>query len=77
MTLLIVGIVVFLGIHTLPTNPGLREALVGRLGETGYKVLFSLLVDRGLRPARLRLRAARRSFRSGRRRLGLGGSQSS
>lgn len=43
MTLLIVGIIVFLGIHTLPTNPGLREALVGRLGETGYKVLFSLL----------------------------------
>ena len=43
MTLLIVGIIVFLGIHTLPTNPGLREALGGRLGETGYKVLFSLL----------------------------------
>jgi uncharacterized membrane protein len=43
MTLLIVGIVVFLGIHALPTNPGLRAALVGRLGETGYKVLFSLL----------------------------------
>lgn len=43
MALLIVGIIVFLGIHTLPTIPGLREALVGRLGETGYKVLFSLL----------------------------------
>jgi len=43
MTLLIIGIVVFLGIHTLPTVPGLREQLVGRLGETGYKVLFSLL----------------------------------
>jgi len=43
MALLVVGIIVFLGIHTLPTIPGLREALVGRLGETGYKVLFSLL----------------------------------
>jgi len=43
MTLLIVGIIVFLGIHALPMNPGLRAALVGRWGETGYKVLFSLL----------------------------------
>ncbi len=43
MALLIVGIIVFLGIHTLPTSPGLREAVVGRLGESGYKGLFSLL----------------------------------
>ena len=43
MALLVVGIIVFLGIHILPTIPGLREALVGRLGETGYKVFFSLL----------------------------------
>jgi len=43
MTLLIAGIVVFLGLHLLPTVPGLREKLAGRLGETGYKVLFSLL----------------------------------
>jgi len=27
MTLLIVGIIVFLGIHALPMNPGLRAAL--------------------------------------------------
>ncbi len=43
MTLLIVGIIVFLGIHTLPSISGLRERLIGRLGETGYRVLFSLL----------------------------------
>jgi uncharacterized membrane protein len=43
MTLLIVGIVVFLGVHLLPTVPGLREKLAGRLGENGYKALFSLL----------------------------------
>jgi uncharacterized membrane protein len=42
MTLLIVGLVVFLGIHLLPTVPHLRLGLVGRLGETGYKVLFAL-----------------------------------
>jgi uncharacterized membrane protein len=43
MTLLIIGIVVFLGLHLLPTVPGLRERLIGNLGETGYKVAFSLL----------------------------------
>jgi uncharacterized membrane protein len=43
MTLLIIGIVVFLGIHILPTLPGLRDDLNGRLGETGYNILFSLL----------------------------------
>lgn len=43
MTLLIIGIIVFLGIHLLPTVPGLRERLLGRLGENGYKVFFSLL----------------------------------
>jgi uncharacterized membrane protein len=43
MTLLIIGIIVFLGFHLLPTATGLREQLVGRLGENGYRGLFSLL----------------------------------
>jgi uncharacterized membrane protein len=43
MTLLIVGIFVFLGVHLLPTVPGWRDKLAGRLGENGYKALFSLL----------------------------------
>jgi uncharacterized membrane protein len=43
MALLIIGIVVFLGLHLLPTVSGWREKLVGRLGENGYKALFSLL----------------------------------
>jgi uncharacterized membrane protein len=43
MTLLIIGIVVFLGIHLLPTVPGLRRSIAARLGENGYKGLFSLL----------------------------------
>jgi uncharacterized membrane protein len=43
MALLIIGIVVFLGIHILPTVSGLRDELKGRLGETGYRVFFSLL----------------------------------
>ena len=43
MTLLIIGIVVFLGTHLLPTVPGLRQSLAARLGENGYKALFSLV----------------------------------
>ena len=43
MTLLIAGIVVFLGLHLLPTLPGLREKLVSRFGENAYKALFSLV----------------------------------
>ena len=48
MTLLIVGIVVFLGIHLLPTVSGLRERLAARLGDTGYKIAFSLVSIAGL-----------------------------
>jgi uncharacterized membrane protein len=43
MTLLITGIIAFLGLHLVPTLPGLRERLVARLGEGGYKGLFALL----------------------------------
>src|SRR6516165_794484 len=43
MALLILGIILFLGLHLLPTVPGLRNRLIGRLGEKGYKALFALL----------------------------------
>jgi len=43
MMLLVIGIVVFLGLHLLPTQSGLRETLIDRLGENGYKALFSVL----------------------------------
>jgi len=43
MTLLIIGIIVFLGIHLLPTFPQFRERLIGSLGETGYKAAFGVL----------------------------------
>jgi uncharacterized membrane protein len=48
MILLIIGIVVFLGIHLLPTLPGLRDNLIGRFGEGGYKLLFSIASTIGL-----------------------------
>jgi uncharacterized membrane protein len=43
MTLLIIGIIVFLGVHLLPTVTDQRARLVSRLGEAGYKAAFSLL----------------------------------
>lgn len=43
MTLLIVAIAVFLGIHLVPTMTELRDRLIGRLGQTGYRALFALL----------------------------------
>lgn len=38
-----VGIGLFFGIHTLGLLPGFRTALAGRLGENGYKGLYSLV----------------------------------
>jgi uncharacterized membrane protein len=43
MTLLIIGIIVFLGVHLLPTITDLRARLVASVGEAGYKGAFSLL----------------------------------
>ncbi|MHA1517715.1 MAG: NnrU family protein [Alphaproteobacteria bacterium] len=48
MALLIIGIIVFLGIHLLPAFPHLREALIGKLGETGYKIFFAVASIAGL-----------------------------
>jgi uncharacterized membrane protein len=48
MTLLIVGLVLFLGIHTLTTLREQRMALIGRLGESGYKGFYSLVAAIGL-----------------------------
>lgn len=43
MTLLIAGLVLFFGIHTLPMLPATRAGLVSKLGENGYKGLFTLV----------------------------------
>lgn len=42
MALLIIGIIVFLGLHLLPTCTSTRDRLVASLGETGYRVFFSV-----------------------------------
>ena len=42
MALLILGLAIFLGIHTLTTLRPARAAVIGRLGEGPYKGLYSL-----------------------------------
>ncbi len=48
MMVLIVGLILFLGIHLLPTSPELRDGLKERIGTTPYRILFSLLSFAGL-----------------------------
>lgn len=48
MAILILGLLLFLGVHLVPTLPGLRNRLHGSLGEKGYKGLFSLASLLGL-----------------------------
>ena len=48
MAVLIVGLVVFLGIHTLTTLREPRAALIGRIGEGPYKGLYSAMSALGL-----------------------------
>jgi uncharacterized membrane protein len=48
MLVLILGIVVFLGVHTLATLPAAKAGLVERLGARPFKGLFSLIAVTGL-----------------------------
>lgn len=43
MLLLIIGLLVFIGVHIVPTTPDLRRALAGRFGEQAYKGAFSVV----------------------------------
>jgi len=48
VTLLIVGLILFIGIHVMPSFAGLRSGLAAKLGENGYKILFSVVSAVGL-----------------------------
>jgi uncharacterized membrane protein len=48
MSLLILGLVLFLGIHAFTTLRAPRAAVIGRLGEGPYKGLYSLVAAVGL-----------------------------
>lgn len=48
MLLLILGLVIFIGIHLVPTCPSTRGTATSRFGENAYKGLFSLVALVGL-----------------------------
>ncbi len=48
MAVLILGLVIFLGIHTFTTLQESRAVVIGRLGEGGYKGLYSVIAAVGL-----------------------------
>lgn len=48
MITLVLGLFLFFAIHLVPTQPELRAGLVQRLGEGGYKIVFSLASLAGL-----------------------------
>ena len=48
MGILILGLVLFIGIHTLTTLRPTRAAIIGRLGEGAYKGLYSVVALVGL-----------------------------
>jgi len=43
MELLIIGLIIFMAAHLLPTLPAARQSLIGSLGEKKYRALFSLV----------------------------------
>jgi uncharacterized membrane protein len=45
---MIVGLVLFVGIHLVPSLPGVRAGLVGRLGAGPYKLLFTAVALAGV-----------------------------
>ena len=48
MLTMVIGLVLFLGLHLLPTNVSLRDGLRQRFGETAYKIGFSVVSLVGL-----------------------------
>ena len=48
MLLLAVGLALFFAVHVLPTRPELRQGLLGRFGETAYKLGFAAVSLAGL-----------------------------
>jgi uncharacterized membrane protein len=48
LAVMISGLVLFLGVHTVPTQRKLREGLVAALGEGGFKIGFALISVLGI-----------------------------
>ncbi len=48
LAVMILGLILFLGVHTLPTQRKLRERLIASLGEGGFKIGFAVISVLGL-----------------------------
>ena len=48
LTIMILGLVLFLGAHTLTTQRETRASLIGAMGEGGYKIVYSLVSIAGI-----------------------------
>lgn len=48
LIVMIAGLAIFLGVHTVTTQRDLRAALIGRFGDSGYKIAYSVLSAIGL-----------------------------
>jgi uncharacterized membrane protein len=48
MSLLIAGLLIFLGIHTFTTLRELRLAAIDKLGDSGYRIVYSIIAFVGL-----------------------------
>jgi len=48
MQILVLGLIIFVGIHLLPSFPSLRQGLINRFGEKIYKGIFALVAFAGL-----------------------------
>ena len=48
MSILLLGLALFIGVHFFTTLRGQRAVVIGRLGEGGYKGLYSVLAAAGL-----------------------------
>ena len=48
LLVMILGLVLFLGIHTLPAQRDRRALLIGAMGEGGYKIFYALVSLAGL-----------------------------
>lgn len=42
MTVLVLGLLIFIGVHLIPTSPPARDSLVAKLGPGPYKAAFSI-----------------------------------
>lgn len=48
MTILILGLIIFLGAHAVTIARGVRASMIGQLGENGYKIAYSVASLLGL-----------------------------